>query len=433
MDASDRDNQDPLRTKAEELLQDRPRGEDEASLPPEKIRGLLHDLRVHQLELELQNEELRSTHLELQKARDKFARLYNQAPVIYLSVDANGIIRQFNQTFLDLTGYYGTEINDTPLADLLDQSSRETFLSRFRALYKNPENKSLELNLRTHNNKYLPVRLSGRIEETDKQGSGSNRHLLLILSDISEQKLAREQIRRKNAQLQKSLAERDRFMSIIAHDLKSPLSGFLGSARIMAEDIHSLTPDELQHVSSEMHKSAENLYTLLENLLTWARMQKGDVDFEPVEMDMQEVIRQNIELARGFSPGKNISIESRVPRGLSVYGDKNMLGTVLRNLLANAVKYTPAGGSVITGAERQEGVIQIFVQDTGVGMDQHTLEGLFQLGLKTNSPGTQGEKGTGLGLILCLEMIHRHQGEIWARSEQGKGSTFYFTLPAPEI
>ncbi len=431
MDNSDRQNQNNLRRKAEELLQNSPPDEDEASMPPDRLRNILHDLRVHQLELELQNDELRSTQLKLQKARDKFARLYNQAPVGYLSVDKHGLIRQYNQTFLDMTGYSGPDINARALADLMAQTSRETFLARFRALFKNPWGKSLEINLYTQNKKYLPLRLTGRIDEHGSQKSDEKQdwYLLLVLSDISEQKLAREEIQRKNVQLEKTLAERDRFFSIIAHDLKSPLSGFLGSTKLMAEDIRNLTKDELQYVSANMQKSAENLYSLLENLLTWARMQKGDTVFEPDYLNLEELAVHNIELAGTVFQHKGIRFESRISPLQKAYADPNMLSTVLRNLLSNAGKYSPEQGLVIIGAETLIGHTRVYIQDSGCGMDQKTLQGLFQIDRKTTRPGTRGEAGTGLGLLLCREMIHWHQGEIWAQSTPGRGSTFFFTLP----
>lgn len=431
MDNSDGPHKDPLRRKAEEQLQDNPPDIDEAGLPPEKIRNMLHDLRVHQLELEMQNEELRSTQLELQTARDKFVRLYNQAPVGYLSLDKHGLIRQFNQTFMDMTGFTETEINGVPLADLMDHTGRETFLARYRALFKDPRNKNMEVNLRTPSRKYLPVRLAGRIEEHDLQGDGKDqdRYLLLIVSDITEQKQAREEIQRKKEQLEKTLAEKDRFFSILAHDLKSPLSGFLSSTRIMAEDINSFSLAELQNVSANMQRSAENLYSLLENLLTWARMQKGDTDFEPDVINLHDLVRQNMELSRSVFQHKEIIFESRISPEMQIYADSNMIGTVLRNLLSNAGKYTHDKGRVIAGAEKKNGGITVYIQDSGSGMDQKTLQGLFQMNSKATQPGTRGESGTGLGLLLCREMIHRHQGEIWARSAPGKGTTFFFTLP----
>lgn len=250
------------------------------------------------------------------------------------------------------------------------------------------------------------------------------------LRDVTERKLAEDEVRLKNEELQKSNAEKDKFFSIIAHDLRSPFNGFLGLTQIMAEDLPSLTMAEVQELAISMKNSATNLYSLLENLLKWSQIQKGSIPFSPEVIQLRSMMDECIAIA--FEPAKNKGIElsCTIPEGIEVFADINMLQTVIRNLVSNALKFTPKGGKVDVSAKSiKDNGIEISIHDNGIGMSQTMVNNLFRLDVRTNRKGTDDEPSTGLGLLLCKEFVDKHGGKIRVESEEGKGSTFYFTMP----
>ncbi len=225
---------------------------------------------------------------------------------------------------------------------------------------------------------------------------------------------------------------KNKFFSIIAHDIKSPFIGFLGLTQMLSEDIKQLSYEEIQELSKSMHKSANNLYELLENLLEWANIENGISEYKPKKLSVSEIVNKNIELHRDLLIQKNIELTNSITDSTEVLADKRMLNIILRNLISNAIKFTPHGGKIEIGIEKNKlnpAFQTIYVKDNGLGMSESTIEKVFKINAKTSELGTDGEKGTGLGLILCKEFINKNNGEIWIESQEGQGSTFYFTLP----
>ncbi|MCX6154583.1 MAG: PAS domain-containing sensor histidine kinase [Candidatus Kapabacteria bacterium] len=234
--------------------------------------------------------------------------------------------------------------------------------------------------------------------------------------------------------LEKINSEKDKFFSIIAHDLKGPFNGFLGLSKIIAEEYQDLTLKEVQELGKNMHESANNLFKLLENLLEWARMQKGSVAFNPELCMLTFIVKQNLGIVGEFAKQKEIKFIDNIYEGAQVTADIPMLNTVLRNLISNAIKFTPRGGNIEIGIkdfidQNQKTNDCIYVKDSGIGIDAETIGKLFLLDQKVSRPGTENEPSTGLGLILCKDFIEKHGGNIWVESEEGNGTTFYFTLP----
>lgn len=244
--------------------------------------------------------------------------------------------------------------------------------------------------------------------------------------DITEKKKAEEIIQQKNKELTELNASKDKFFSIIAHDLKSPFTAFLGLTKVMLTE--EITQEEMQSFHVDLNEYAQKLYRLLENLLTWSRMQGGAISFKPEECSLSEIFILNLSILSANSKQKNIEISYNFFSSLKVLADFQMLNTIIRNLLSNAIKFTKKNGKITILAEIKGEEVLICIQDTGIGMDAKTMDGIFRIDQKTARPGTEGESSTGLGLLLCKEFVEKNGGKIWVESEIGKGSAFYFTL-----
>jgi PAS domain S-box-containing protein len=248
--------------------------------------------------------------------------------------------------------------------------------------------------------------------------------------DISVLKQAEQKIKLKNEELQKSNAEKDKFFSIIAHDLHGPLSSFAGLTEIMADEASNLNKEEIQKFSVCMRDSASNTYRLLENLLTWAISQQGLAPFKPEIVELLPVIKECIGLMLESAKNKDIKITCGAPDNIAVFADRNMLQTVIRNLISNAVKFTTKGGIISVSVKITDNRdVEVAVIDSGIGMDSATIEKLFRIDIRSSRLGTNGEHGTGIGLSLCKEFIEKMSGRIRVESEEGKGTEFYFTVP----
>jgi len=246
---------------------------------------------------------------------------------------------------------------------------------------------------------------------------------------MAEQTKAKEKLGELNARLERTVAERDKFFAIIAHDLRSPFIGFLSFIRLITEHIGNMSADDIRKLAQDMKGSAENLYNLLNNLLEWARIQRGSTPYEPQPHVLDEMVRNTLELIEPSARQKEIILDCVIPEDLAIMADRPMLSTVIRNLLFNAVKFTHRAGTITVTAQQDGSMIKVSVRDTGVGMDEGVLGDLFALDRKTCLQGTEGERGSGLGLLLCKEFIEKHGGRIWVQSSPGQGTTFSFTLP----
>lgn len=239
-----------------------------------------------------------------------------------------------------------------------------------------------------------------------------------------------ELISTQNTELEELNTTKDKFFSIIAHDLKNPLSSIMQLTRIMNEMYSDLSEEELKDFLNNLHNSTQKLTDLLDNLLTWARSQRGIIEFKPSNVELYESAEAVKYILQTQAENKGISIINEVPNHTNLYADTNMISTVIRNLVSNSIKFTNNNGKIIIGiAEQNADSTCIFVKDNGVGMSQETTELLFRIDIHNTSIGSAGEKGTGLGLILCKEFVEKHGGKIWVESKINEGSTFYFSIP----
>ncbi|RAW02960.1 tetratricopeptide repeat-containing sensor histidine kinase [Pseudochryseolinea flava] len=240
--------------------------------------------------------------------------------------------------------------------------------------------------------------------------------------------VANTAVQEKNEALIALNATKDKFFSIISHDLKGPLNSLTSFSGLLINHSDSLSKEEIKMLAQDLDKSLKNLFALLENLLEWSRSQTGNIEFKPEVIDMMEVLDVNKSLLEAQAANKQIAIANLCVTPLRVHADKNSITTVVRNLLSNAIKFTPPGGTITLNAKENGTSVNVSIADTGVGMPKEVMEKLFRIDTKHSTKGTANEKGTGLGLILCKEFVEKNGGHIGVESEVGKGSTFYFSL-----
>jgi signal transduction histidine kinase len=222
---------------------------------------------------------------------------------------------------------------------------------------------------------------------------------------------------------------KDKFFSIIGHDLRNPLNALLGFSELISGNSRDYTSEEIQRYSKIINEAAKNIHLLIENLLEWSRSQSGNIDYNPEKTDLFPMVIEIFKVFDIHADKKGVSLVSEIPEDVSITADRNLLSTILRNLINNAVKFTPTGGQVKVFCEQTDSEITISIEDTGIGMSEEQLDKIFRLSNNETMPGTSEEKGTGLGLILCKEFVELHKGKIWAVSKPKEGSTFSFTLP----
>jgi len=234
-----------------------------------------------------------------------------------------------------------------------------------------------------------------------------------------------------NKKLTESNTSKDKFFSIISHDLRGPLASLIGLSELLQEKIKDNDhKDDISNLANHVCSSAKDLHTLLENLLTWSRIQRGMIEYRLEEIEIKEIIKFNIRLFTPQADQKQITLKSSAVNGILIYADYNVINTVLRNIISNAIKFTPTGGIInISILQYDDETVELSVSDTGIGISQKNISDLFRIGSQCSQTGTAGERGTGLGLILCKELLEKSRGTIHVESRIGKGTSVRLRLP----
>jgi len=256
-----------------------------------------------------------------------------------------------------------------------------------------------------------------------------NDGLVITYTDITDRKRTEKEIEAQRDELEVLNQQKDKFFSIIAHDLKGPFTSLLGVSDLMVNLVGKVSREELADLAESVNRGGKRVFDLLENLLEWSRLQLEGIDFEPGPIDLKETIDSNLLLFAPIAEEKKIMLTSNRTQPLEAFADANMVDTIVRNLVNNAIKFTSGGGSITLTARRKGQWAEVEITDTGIGMPAGKVSRLFRLDEKTSTVGTSGETGTGLGLQLCKELVERQGGKIGVESTEGKGTTFRFTFP----
>lgn len=382
-----------------------------------------------------------------QDLRDREERLHafsSALPDLAFILDENGryvevLTNQQHQLYNDVAALKGLHLSDAhPLAEV------ELFLEYIRRAVQTGRLQTVEYQMEMSvGRRWFEARLAPMSAVTES----GQRLVVWLARDVTERKetealrLEQAQLRLENELLAKQSqvlaqlnAEKDKFFTIVAHDLKGPFNPVLINAELLIESGETLDWARIQRISRRIYDSTQQIATLLENLLQWSRLQMGHIEYAPENVNLEDVFVRNVSLLAPTAQNKQIALQNLLPEALWVHADRYMLDTAVRNLLSNAVKFTAQGGKVTITARRQEvdgrSMVEVLVKDTGVGIKPEALKALFQLGNPHSTPGTDGEQGTGLGLIICAELVQKNQGQLHIDSEPGEGTVVRFSVPA---
>jgi len=347
--------------------------------------------------------------------------LITALPDMMFVLDSHGVFVDYKSATEDLS-YQTESIIGKNIRDILPPEFTDLIEGKMALIAQSGEMELFEYD--------LEVPIKGKRSYEARMVHGGNNEYITIVRDISDRKIAEELIRSSNEQLQKVNAEKDKFFSIIAHDLRGPFNGFLGLTEIMADDSEEISSEELQTIALAMRNSARNVFKLLENLLEWARMEQGLIPFSPISLNLSALLSECLKPLQESLNRKKITIMLNVSADFNVMADPYMIAAVIRNLISNAIKFSQKESEIfISAVLKKDDCIEISVKDSGIGMNPEMAAHLFELYAKNGRKGTAGEPSTGLGLIICKEFVKKHLGSIWVESAETKGSTFYFTLP----
>ena len=387
------------------------------------LRKLNHELQVHQIELEMQYEQLKQAKEEADAATEKYTELYDFAPSGYFTLNKLGEIIGLNLKGARILGKEPQRLINNRFGIYVSNDTKAVFNQFLSKIFKDKDNESCEVTLLVEGQTMMMnVIITGVFDEKCKQCK-------LTMVDITGHKKAELALKDSEEKLRQLNLDKDLFISILAHDLKSPFNALLGLSEILTEDLRKLDIDEIENIAKDINKSAQNSFNLLDDLLMWARTQQSNIPFQPQNLSFADICKNILENFNPNADAKNIALDYSKVDHLTVFADIDMLKTVLRNLVSNAIKFTNTGGTIKINAEENSESVTISVSDNGVGIAPDDLTKLFDISQVLSTKGTAKETGTGLGLLLCKEFVEKHGGKIWVKSEEGKGSKFKFTLP----
>ncbi len=333
--------------------------------------------------------------------------------------DQNLIYTDCNDAFASFLGIPKEKIINSSVFDLSPEPLAKIYDKADRQLMKSRKNQTYESQVQFADKTLHDVIFNKALIFSE------NNKIVGIVGIISDITNLRE-IERK---LEESNATKDKFYSIIAHDLKNPFHGIMGFSNLIINNYDENKYEKIYSYARLINETAHQAYALLENLLNWSRSQTGIIEFKPTEINLKYLIVDILDITSGNSLAKNIKVSYEISENLNILADRNMLSTILQNLVTNAIKFTRESGIIRIVATHISNNILISVIDNGVGIEPERIDRLFKIHGCMSTQGTNNERGTGLGLMLCKEFIEKHGGKIWVESEVGRGSTFKFTIP----
>jgi PAS domain S-box-containing protein len=357
----------------------------------------------------------------------KYRRIFENIQDVFYQTDQQGIVTEISPSIQKHSGYSRDEVLGKPVTDFYyNIEDREQLVNTIRT---NRIVSDFEVRLKTKagERRYSSVNAQLIVRNGEVVGTEGS------MRDVTERKLQADSLKALNNDLNILNDQKNKLLSVIAHDLRNPISGCVGLLEVVFMDIENTSKDELVEYMGMMQKGVLNAYELLEDLLEWARIQFHSVDFIPTVIDdLASDVRHTLNKLMPVADAKQIELTHQIKDGLSIMADKHMLASILRNLVTNAIKFTNKNGKIMVSAKRKSNGYLFSVADDGIGIPAEDIGKLFSDETGFTSYGTLGEKGTGMGLGLCRNFVEKHGGKIWVESVVGSGSTFYFNIPDQE-
>lgn len=359
---------------------------------------------------------------QIQAEEEKYRTLTENIPDTIVRLDRNFRYTFLNKKVIGATGinaedFIGKtieELNFFP-EDIIEKCNRNV-----EEVFTTGEHRSFEYSLNIQNKtKYYEIRFIPEKNPITKEIDS----VVEINRDITEIVEIRNKLKEYTNQLEKLNETKNKFFSILAHDLRSPFFPLLNISEYLVEDFEKLSNDEIKEGILDLRTVIQNLYTLIENLLSWAQFERGGMIFNHMKLNLNNLIGSVVSLYKKNSESKGINLITHFDGEIIFDGDENQIKTLMRNLVSNAIKFTSSGKSITITTHKYDSFFEIRVKDEGIGIDEKTRDKLFKLSEVKSQKGTAGESGTGLGLILCKEIVTKHKGEIEVESEIGKGTT----------
>ncbi|WP_276348586.1 PAS domain S-box protein [Daejeonella sp. JGW-45] len=363
----------------------------------------------------------------LLESEKKYRRIFENIQDVFYQTDQEGIVTEISPSIEKHSGYSREEVIGKPATDFYyNLEDKEALVESIRA---NRMVSDFEVRLKTRSGerRYSSVNAQLIIQNGEIVGTEGS------MRDVTDRKAQQDSLQALNNDLNTLNDQKNKLLSVIAHDLRNPIAGCVGLLEVVFMDIENTSKDELVEYMQMMQKGVLNAHELLEDLLEWARIQFHSVDFIPTRVDdLATEIRHTLKKLEPIAEAKQIQLKQEMAEGMSIDADKHMLASIIRNLVTNAIKFTNQHGQVVINVRREKGGYLFSVQDNGVGISKEDIAKLFSSDTGFSSYGTLGEKGTGMGLVLCRNFVEKHGGKIWIESTVGKGSTFYFNIPDQE-
>lgn len=370
----------------------------------------------------------------LKESEQKYRSITENIEDFFLTLErVNGYLKPtfFTSSIEKVTGYSQSDfiMNSRAFYKIIYPDDFKLFKEKIKLFFSNRYKNYEEIEIRIIHRfgNLVWVRSKLNVVRDDK---GIVQKVYGLVSDISLQKKAEEELRQSAENLRKLNNTKDKFISIISHDMRTPFSSILGFTDLLLNDEDLTEPEKKQYIQY-IEESSRNMLNLVNSLLDWTRIQTGRINFEPMKVELNRLINSAFNSLFGVAMQKGIQLFNEIKNEMFVFVDQHLILQALNNLISNSIKFTNPGGKIIINAFQSElpRFIELIVEDTGIGISQENISKVFNVGSKFTSEGTAGEKGTGLGLTLVKEIIERHGGKIWVESQLGKGSKFHFTLP----
>ncbi len=388
-------------------------------------KRLIQELQIHQIELEIQNEELQKSWSDLEEVVHKYTELYEFAPAGYFTIARNGTILEVN-----LAGSIMLEVNRSKLINrrfdsFISEDSVLIFADMMRRVFERKEKAGCEISILANSSGVRYVDVKATANENGQK-------CLLALLDVTDRKTAELKLEKVAGELRELNQNREKLFSLIAHDLKAPFQGLLGYSEIFSQGVADQDFESLANSGQKIDIIVKRLYELIENLVDWFVLQRTERKISPEKISFCQITDDVIELYSFKLEEKRLQVDNKIPKNSLIFADPRHMNTIMRNLFQNACKFTPKEGKITIDAKPAGPMLEVSVSDTGIGIPKGIREAIFSQERSRIRKGTEGESSTGLGLLLCKEFAELNGGTIRFETKENEGTTFYFTVPSAQ-